>query len=312
MIPLLFFAFLSPAPACHPVHSDWIYGRDLAAAVPELSNLPPDLRVGSAPVPGMPRIFHVAELRRLAFQNQLSSSITSDVCFSWPVSVPSKESLTAAMKSALSARITETSALSASVSKLEIIEQSLLPAPDGKIVFPLSGLNTAGIGPALWRGYVQYAEDRRFLIWARVLLTVDEDHVVAAADLTPGEPIRADQVKLQHYSGPPGTHHFISDSAHAIGSLPRRTILAGTPLTGDMLQAPLDVERGAIVSVVVQDGAAHLEAQGIAEQSGRCGDVISVKNEKTAQAFRARIIEADTVLVVPGGPAGLVPEGAPL
>jgi flagella basal body P-ring formation protein FlgA len=204
------------------------------------------------------------------------------------------------------------SALDGHVSKIEIVDQSLLPAPDGKIVFPLSGLSGMSLGPTFWRGYVQYSEDRRFLIWARVLLSVDEDHVVAAADLRPDQIVRADEVKVQHYSGPPNNRHFVSDPAKVVGSLPRRSILAGTPLTDDMLQAPLDVERGELVSVIVQNGAAHLEAQGIAEQSGRCGDVISVKNPKSEQAFRARIIKTDTVLVVPGGPFGLVSQGASL
>lgn len=302
MIPLLLFALLPPAPSCHPVHADWIYGRDIAAAVPELAKIAPDLRVGMSPMPGRTRIFRVADLNKLAVDNRISASIAADVCFAWNVSIPSRESLVAAMKSALSSHI----------SKIEIVDQGLLPAPDGKIVFPLSGLSAGSMGPALWRGYVQYSEDRRFLIWARVLLAVDEDRVIATADLSPNDIVQAGQVKIQHYSGPPDAHHFLSDPAKAVGSLPRRTILAGTPLTNDMLQAPLDVERGELVSVIVQNGAAHLEAQGIAEQSGRCGDVISVKNPKSEQAFRARIIKNDTVLVVPGGPVGLVPGGASL
>jgi flagella basal body P-ring formation protein FlgA len=119
-------------------------------------------------------------------------------------------------------------------------------------------------------------------------------------------------VKLQHYSGPVNPRQFVSDPAKAVGLLPRRTIIAGTPLTEDMLQAPLDVQRGALVSVIVQNGAAHLEAQGIAEQSGRLGDVISVKNPKSEQPFRARVIKTGTVIVVPGGPVGLVSQGPSL
>lgn len=302
MIPLLFLALLPPATACHAIHSDWIYGRDMAAAVPALAKLPPDLRVGLSPVPGRSRLFRIADLRKLALENQLPASFTSDVCFSWPVSVLSKESLTAVMKSALGAQI----------SKIEIVEQSLLPAPEGKIVFPVSGLSGTSDGPVLWRGYVEYAQDRRFMIWARVLITVEQEHVIATAELTPDQPIRPDQVKVQHYSGPANTARFISNTAKAVGLLPRRLIIAGTPLTDDMLQAPLEVERGALVSVIVQNGAAHLEAQGVAEQSGRLGDVISVKNPKSEQPFRARIIKTGTVVVVPGGPVGLVSQGPPL
>jgi hypothetical protein len=49
-------------------------------------------------------------------------------------------------------------------------DYSLFPAPPGKIVFPLAGLNRQAQGDSFWRGYVLYAGDKRFNIWAKVKL----------------------------------------------------------------------------------------------------------------------------------------------
>lgn len=297
----LFFALL-PTAACHPIHSDSILGRDLAAALPEFSKLAPDLPLGLSPLPGQIRLFRIADLRHIAQVNRISPTITEEVCFAWPVSVVGRESLAAAMKASLGAR----------EARIGIVEQSLVPAPAGTIVFPLSGLSGASEGPVLWRGYVEYAERHRFPIWARVRLTAEEKRVTAVSDLTPDQPIRADQLQLTNYSGPLSSRVFLMDPSKAIGAIPRRSIPAGSALTEDMIQKPFDVERGAVVNVIVQSGAAHVEAQGIAEQSGHRGDIISVKNPKSARPFRARITESGTVIVVPGGLIELVPEQKPL
>ena len=117
---------------------------------------------------------------------------------------------------------------------------------------------------------------------------------------------------MQHYSGPANTARFISNTAKAVGLLPRRSIIAGTPLTDDMLQAPLEVERGALVSVIVQNGAAHLEAQGVAEQSGRLGDVISVKNPKERTAVSSPDYQDRNGCCRSWRPRWIVSQGPPL
>ncbi len=66
----LLLAVIQPI-ACHFVNSDWIYGRDLAAAVPALSAIAPEVHIGLSPLPGQQRVFRVADLKRIALTNHL-------------------------------------------------------------------------------------------------------------------------------------------------------------------------------------------------------------------------------------------------
>ncbi len=293
----ILLAIIQPI-ACHVVKSDWIYGRDLAAAVPALSAISPGLQIGLSPLPGQQRVFRIAELKRIALTNHLTAEISEDACFAWTLTVPDKKQMQAAMAKSLVNRHPS----------IEIVESSLLPAPEGEMAFPLSGLSMGSDKPSLWRGYIRYAETRKLEIWARVLVTVEEAHTVAVADLHPGDSLEKGQLKIENYQGPVRREKYVIDPDQAEGLLLRRPVTAGTALTEDMLEAPRDVNRGDIVSAIVQTGAARLEVQGVAENDGRKGQVISVRNPRSGRTFHARIEDKGIVVVVPGGQYGLVVE----
>lgn len=285
--------------ACHFVSSDWIYGRDLAAAVPALSTIAPELHIGLSPLPGQQRVFRIADLKRIALANHLpEAEIPEDACFAWKLAVPDRKQMLAAMAKSLTARNPS----------IEIVESSLLPAPEGEMVFPLAGLSMGSDKPSVWRGYIRYAETRRLEVWARVLVKVKEPHVLAAADLHSGDSLQKEQIKIENYQGPVRREKYLIDSAQAEGLLLRRPVTAGTALTEDMVETPREVNRGDLVSATVQTGAARIEVQGVAESDGRKGQVISVRNPRSGRTFHARIEDKGVVVVVPGGQFGLAVE----
>jgi flagella basal body P-ring formation protein FlgA len=290
----LLLAVLQPL-TCHLIKSDWIYGRDLAAAVPALASIAPDLKVGLAPIPGQQRIFRLAELKRIASANDLGPQITEDVCFGWDLAVPDRSQMFAAMQKELASRDPS----------IEIVESSLMPAPQGEYMFPLSGLIVGSEKPSVWRGFIVYAGGKRFPVWARAIVKVKESHVIATADLREGDSIHLNQLKMESYQGPVRREKYCIDAARIEGLLLRRPVTAGTPLMDDMLEAPREVNRGDIVNAIVQTGAARLEVQGVAEADGRKGQVISVRNPRSGRSFHAVVEEKGTVLVVPGGQFGL-------
>lgn len=295
----ILLALLQPI-ACHIVKSDRIYGRDFAGAVPALAAIAPDLQVGLSPLPGQQRVFRIADLKRIALANHLpaEAEIPEDVCFAWALAVPDRKQMQPAMAKSLANRNPS----------IEIVESSLLPAPEGEMVFPLAGLSMGSDKPSVWRGYIRYAETRKLQVWARVLVSVKEVHVVAAADLHPGDTLQKEQIKLESYQGPVRREKYLIDPAQAEGLLLRRPVTAGTALTEDMLEAPQDVNRGDLVSAIVQTGAARIEVQGVAESDGRKGQVISVRNPRSGRSFHARIEDKGLVVVVPGGQFGLAVE----
>lgn len=301
MSAFLLLAALAPVAACHPIHSDRIYARDLAAALPLFRSLSPDMEVGFAPAPGQQRVFHVAELRHIAQANHLQSDdIAEGVCFAWVTEVPSRESISAAMYQALKGHNPH----------VEILDQSLLAAPQGEIVFPLSGLCGFSAEPVIWRGYVGYGANQRFSIWARVRVSVEESRLVATDTLTADEPVRGNQLRVDNYQGPLSREATVTDLNDAVGMMARFNVPAGTVLTKNMLEKPKEVERGDTVAVIVNTGRTHIEAEGIAQQAGGTGAVITVRNAKSGSQFRARVEGKDRVSVVPGGPFGLVTEGS--
>jgi flagella basal body P-ring formation protein FlgA len=296
MLPIL-LSLLVPAQSCHPIHSDHIYARDLAAAEPAFGTLPPDLEIGFAPVPGLTRVIPASEIRRLAAANAITlSGSPAPACFAWPTAVPAREALLEAMQKALARRNPQ----------IEIVDQFHAPAPPGNIVFPLSGLSAVSDAPVVWRGYIEYAPGRRFLLWARVLIRVHENHVIANEALHAGDRIRPAQLRMEAYQGPPTRDIPFASVAEAAGMVPRFEISPGAMLSDRLLEPAKEVERGDAVAVWVETAAARIEAAGVAEQSGARGTMILVRNARSGRKFHALVEDRDQVLVVPLVPVGLV------
>jgi hypothetical protein len=181
----LLLALISPA--CHLIQSEWLYGHDLVAAAPALFNIAPDVRIGLAPVPGAQRVFRVPDLKRIAAANHLEGNPENDICFAWKLSVPDRAAMLTAMLKELDGR----------APSIEIVESSLMPAPEGKIVFPLSGLVFGSDKASVWRGYIQYADGKKFPIWAPAIVKVREQHLIAAVEIREGEPLGPAKTRLE-------------------------------------------------------------------------------------------------------------------
>jgi flagella basal body P-ring formation protein FlgA len=269
----------------------------VARLVPALEGLPPALSVSYAPVPGLQRVFRPDELRRLALAHNLPAPrSTANICFGWPLSPLPREAVRAAMEKTLSGRSPV----------IEIVDASQAEVPAGELVFPLSGLSAVSDKPVIWKGYVTYAPGRRFNTWASVRIRVHESRLVASGALHHGDRLTVSQCRLESYEGPLTREQFYDDPAKAIGLIARRDIAAGTLLLAEMLEVAKDVERGDLVTVIVESGAARIETQGVAELAGRHGEIIPVRNPRSGLKYKARIEEPGRVTVIPGGPTGLV------
>ncbi|MGA2183758.1 MAG: flagellar basal body P-ring formation chaperone FlgA [Bryobacteraceae bacterium] len=292
----LLLAAVLPAAGCHPINSDRIYARDLAAAVPLFASLPADLAIGYSPAPGWQHVFHAAELQRLIKANHLEGTVSQDVCFTWNMAVPEPGEIIAAMNKSLAGRDV----------RIEIIDRSRMAAPAGELIFPLAGASIRSAAPILWRGYVLYSGNRRFNVWASVLITVKGTRVVAANPLHAEEPIRAGDVRVEPYEGPLLATATVTDAQAAIGMVPRRPIAAGEPLLENLLEPAKDIARGDTVEVVVNGVGALIRTAGVAEESGNRGAAIMVRNATSGRKFRARVEDKGKVSVVPGVAAGLI------
>ncbi len=265
--------------------ADSILARDLAPALPGLADAA--VPVSPAPVPGVPRIFRIPELRRIAAHFFQGADPAREICFERPVSPPDPARFEEAMRRALpSARI-------------EILDYGRLPVPEGPIEFPPAGLRPAG-ADGFWSGTVRYGAGRRFPLWARVRVTVSEARVVAGEDLPPGHAIAPGQLRLETREVFPLEKIFAASIEPVAGRAPRIKIPAGTPIRLDWLAAAQDVLRGDRVLVEVYSGTAYLKFEAIAEASGAVGQSIPVTNPVSRKRFAARVEGRDRVAVGKG------------
>jgi flagella basal body P-ring formation protein FlgA len=264
--------------------SDQVVAGDFAAAYPEWSLAPAETPLALAPAPGVERVFRIVELRRLAVRWNISPVPDHDICVARPVAVATPGLLVAAMRKELP------------TARIDLLDFSRQPAPEGELAFPLSGLQQGSAG-GYWHGYVQYAGTRRFAVWARVKVMVSGVRVVAAGELKIGVPLDASQLRMETREEIFSTDRLPAEIEAVAGHVPRHAIAAGATIREDWLEPPKAVIRGDTVTVVVAMGGAHLKLEGVAESSGAIGEMIAVLNPVSKRRFRARVEAKGKVVV---------------
>lgn len=288
------------ANACVGVERDRIVARDLAPAVAAFAALEPDTDLGYAPVPGAKRIFHAAELARLAARNGVAPGELKDVC----VERTTEPLAAASIRRAVEAAVARPEAA------IEIVDWSRYPAPHGAIEFPRGGLAApSGAAPALWKGYVKYGDRHRFGIWARVRISAPVERVVAETDLAAGRMIQAGQVRLERIEAWPFTARAAASVDRVVGRAPRRSIPKGGPVFENLLDTPREVNAGDTVTVEVSSGGARLALEGRAQAAGRRGDIIAVRNPANGRTFRATVQGPGKVALAVAEPGNPRPTG---
>lgn len=242
-----------------------------------LDGVPPGTTLSFAPAPGSQRIFHVPELRQIAARFHLANAPEDDLCVDRAMAPLDPVKLLAAMKKELPQ------------AKIEILEFSRRPAPQGDILFRRAGLRNSALADATWFGAIRYAPNLDFTIWAKVTVTVSARRVIALRDLPLGKPIEAAQIDLETRDEFPLPQALAGSLEEAVGRYPRATIRAGAAIRRDALEPPRDVRLGDLVEVEVRSGGAYLKFEAHAESAGVIGDTIPILNPVSAKRFQARI-----------------------
>ena len=263
--------------------SDQVLLRDLAPAFGPSQDLPLDSVIALAPAPGVERRFDIAELRRIAARLKLSEP-QRDICVSRPVAAFDAGRVMEALRSHFPE------------ARIELLDFSRQPLPEGVLEFPRSGLRQAP-GGALWSGSVQYAGRRRVAVWARVKVTVTEPRVVAAEDLARGRLIDSSVLRLESREEFPSTEALAASLDEVAGKTLRRPVRAGTAIRSGWLESAKAVLRGETVQVESQEGAALVQAPGVAQTSGGIGETILVLNSMSHKRFPARVTGRGKVTV---------------
>lgn len=274
--------FLAPLQAanCRAVDREAITAEDLAAHTPAFGGLNPTTLIGPSPLPGAIRTFSSGELAAIAKANGVVlDAAVPGVCFERAAGRLSEGQIIDAMRLAFAGRNVV----------IQIADYLRAALPSGTLEFPESGLsasNGAPDSPVLWRGSLRYAPGRTVPVWALVRIYQDYAAVVAAREIPSGTHIAEDDVKVMRRSLSPFTQHFGSIDA-VVGRVAKKKIAFDTPLTGSLLDTPLDVMAGDTLLVVAANGQARIKFHAVARSQGRKGDRIVLLNPESNRTFRA-------------------------
>jgi flagella basal body P-ring formation protein FlgA len=275
------------AQPCVAVEGDRITASDLARAVPAFSSVPPGEEIGYSPIPGVRRYFYYPELHRLALQHNVDVSTDAQACIERVMETLVPERVIDAMRKALDDP----------QAHIEILELSRFPIPHGDLEFDRSNLPVGTDAPVVWRGVVRYTGGRKVGVWASVKLRVQGARIVATEKLPAGKPIQASQVKLEPAEVYPVPLAAALTLEGIIGNSVRVPVPAGGVISPAMVDAPKEVERGDVVQVEVQSGAALLKLEATADSAGRHGEPIKVHTLVNGRSFSARVTGKDRVVV---------------
>ena len=259
--------------------ADQITAGDLAASSPAFASLAADTPLAWAPAPGVQRLLRAAELRRMAERLGVGPPPARDACVERPVAPLDPARLLSTLESALPG------------ARLQLLDYSRQPTPQGALEFPRAGLRREG-GGAIWDGYVRYAGNRRFAVWAKLEVRAANPAVVAVEDLQPGQPLEAGQLRVETREGFPESG-FVPAVAEAVGKQLRRAIRAGAAVPAWALEEPPAIRRGDTVQVTVWSGAAHFELEALAESAAAAGQRVSLRNPVSHKLFFARAETGD-------------------
>ncbi len=286
---------LLPSPdSCRAIRGDQIVGEDLARALPVFSRIPRDAVISNSPAPGGQRNFVWPELRRIGKEFNVEVPPNSRTCFAWETRPMAEEEVRAAIRETLHSED----------ARIDILALSQAKVPIGKLVFPLPGLsastNVDVATPITWRGEMIYNSSHKFTVWARVRISASMTRVVARELLLPGQAVTADRVKLETLDDFPLRNNLARNLEDVVGQAPLRAIRPGAAVLLSDLRQPLQVRRGDSVLVTAVSGAAQLKMEAVAEDSGKQGDTISLRNPSSGKTFRARVEGRDQALVIAG------------
>src|SRR5579872_564731 len=272
-------ALIAALAACVTVEGGRIRAGDLAPAIAAFATIAAETELGYTPAPGTRRVFRAAELRRLMQRVGAEAGDGRAICVERAAAPLNAEAIAAAMRAtAGDLRV-----------GIQVLDWSRHPVPRGEIRFPRNGLTAAGLGPALWRGWVEYDAGRKFVIWARVRLTLRVPRLFAIRALAAGHPVQADDLKVSEAECFPFAVRPLERAEDAVGRIPVRSIPEGGAIFAANLAAPIEIHTGDTVTVTVASGRAKLWLEARAETEGRHGETIRLWNPASARIFRARV-----------------------
>lgn len=115
--------------------------------------------------------------------------------------------------------------------------------------------------------------------------------------LSAGDTITEDDVELVRIRASRVPHQAAVDATRLVGMQARWPIQPRTIMLTSQVRSPVVVDKGASVTVVVRTTNLTVAAAGFALEAGASGQLIEVRSQSTNKKLRARVQDANTVIL---------------
>lgn len=128
-------------------------------------------------------------------------------------------------------------------------------------------------------------------------IKIFEDIVIASRPLAFQEIINTDAVRLERRELTAAQQRPFVRVNDVVGKQATRAIAANELLSQGMVDRPMVLRRGSAITMVYETAGLRVEAPGLAEEGGKTGDFILVKNPSSGKSLRGKVIDERTVVV---------------
>jgi flagella basal body P-ring formation protein FlgA len=167
-------------------------------------------------------------------------------------------------------------------SRLQAISFSHMPDKDGKGVCAVSAVNQRGLERQFYVSFLAL-EKRTFFVTKR---TIRRGDLIKEQDL--------DKRQAHSKEDSAQTPQMIED---ILDKAAKRDIQPGTKISFQMIEDPIAIQRGDLVTIVAENERIAVQAHGKALDRGRIGDRIRVRNENSGKNITGRVASAGVVRV---------------
>ncbi|MDZ4346380.1 MAG: flagellar basal body P-ring formation chaperone FlgA [Candidatus Binatia bacterium] len=167
-------------------------------------------------------------------------------------------------------------------------------AVDYRVLKPTQGI-TPGVHGFLVVGEIGGKEAARF--WVKAEIKIFDEVVVTSYPLARREVVTAAGVRVERRDVSSLAARPFTRIEEVLGQQTARFVEVNEVITQKTIERPTLMKRGSPIILVYETGSLRVEAPEAAEEAGKAGDLIQVKNPSSGKLLRGVVVDGRTVRI---------------
>ena len=163
-----------------------------------------------------------------------------------------------------------------------------------RVIRPIGGIKP-GVQSILVAAFSAGKEQGR--LWVRADIRIFEEVVVSSRPLGFNETVRSQDVRIERRDISSLNARPFYRVEEVVGQQASRAISVNEMLTQKTVQRPILIRRGNSVNMIYETGSLRIEMPAVAEESGKVGELIQVKNPTSGKVLRGTVVDGRLVRV---------------